>query len=75
MCLYNIGEKKKGGRILGDYNLKKENDFLKKENLRLRGLCEEKDFFFMELMSDALRCGSKLAAKHMSDRKKHINGK
>ena len=52
-----------------------ENAFLRKENKRLHQLCKEKDSFFMELMADALRHGSKLAAKHMSDRKKFISGK
>ena len=55
--------------------LKKENARLKKENKKLRKLCKVKDSYFMELMSDGLRHGSKLAAKHMSDRKKYINGK
>lgn len=52
-----------------------ENAFLRKENKRLHQLCKEKDSFFMELMADALRHGSKLAAKHMSDRKKFVSGK
>lgn len=46
-----------------------------KENIQriqqLESLCEEKDSYFMELMSDGLRHGSSLAAKHMSDRKKY----
>ncbi len=53
----------------------KENAYLKKENKRLHRLCKEKDSFFIELMADALRHGSKLAGKHMSDRKKYIHGK
>lgn len=57
------------------FGLKKENERLRKENIRLHRLCKEKDSYFMELMSDALRHGSKLAGKHMSDRKKYINGK
>ena len=55
--------------------LETENALLKKENQRLRKLCAEKDSFFMELMADALRHGSKLAARHMADRKKYIHGK
>ena len=55
--------------------IKAENAYLKKENKRLHQLCEEKDSYFMELMADGLRRGSKLAAKHMSDRKKYVNGK
>lgn len=60
---------------MGWFSLKKENAHLKKENQRLRKLCHEKDSFFIELMSDGLRHGSKLAAQHMSDRKKYIHGK
>ncbi len=41
----------------------------------LEKLCEEKDAYFMELMSDGLRHGSPLAAKHMSDRRKYKHGK
>lgn len=55
--------------------LRQENEYLKKENRRLHKLCEEKDSYFMELMADGLRHGSKLAAQHMSDRKKYIKGK
>ena len=42
---------------------------------KLEDLCEEKDSYFMELISDGLRHGSSLAAKHMSDRKKYLNGR
>lgn len=56
-------------------NLKMENSYLKKQNRMLRNLCKEKDSIFMELMSDALRHGSRLAGQHMSDRKKYIHGK
>lgn len=61
--------------IMGLFSLKKENSYLKRENQRLRKLCREKDSYFMELMADGLRHGSKLAAKHMSDRKKYLHGK
>lgn len=60
---------------MGLFSLKKENAYLRKENRRLHNLCKEKDSFFMELMADGLRHGSKLAAQHMSDRKKYIHGK
>ncbi len=46
-----------------------------RKNKQLKQLCKEKDSFFSELMSDALRHGSSLAAKHMSDRKNYLNGK
>ena len=52
------------------FSKKKENEYLRSEVIRLRRLCDEKDAYFMELMADGLRHGSKLAAKHMSGRKK-----
>lgn len=42
---------------------------------QLENLSDEKDSFFMELMSDALRHGSSLGGKHMADRKKYLKGK
>ncbi len=57
------------------FNLVKENKILRKENENLRNLCNEKDSYFKELMSDGLRHGSKLAAKHMADRKDYLKGK
>lgn len=55
--------------------LERENQRLKERNNQLINLCEEKDSFFLELMSDALRHGSSVAAKHMADRKKQLRGK
>lgn len=52
-----------------------ENKSLKKQNKMLKNLCKEKDSYFMELISDGLRHGSKLSAKHMADRKKYLRGK
>lgn len=46
--------------------LERENRALKDRNRQLKNLCEEKDSFFLELMSDALRHGSSVAAKHMA---------
>ena len=46
----------------------------KKRIRQLERLCEEKDSFFKESIADGLRHGSSLAAKHMSDRKKFLNG-
>lgn len=60
---------------MGLFKTKKENEYLRKENKRLRKLCNEKDSFFLEMISDGLRHGSPLAAKHMADRKKYIHGK
>ena len=56
-------------------NIERENRELKERNRQLKNLCEEKDSFFIELMSDALRCGSSVAGKHMADRKKYLHGK
>lgn len=56
-------------------SLKRENRFLKKRVRELEDLCETKDSFFKELMSDGLRHNSKLAAKHMRDRKDYLNNK
>lgn len=71
MGFFGFGSKKDKREIS---RLQKENASLLKENRRLTDLCEEKDSFFMELMSDGLRHGSSLAAKHMSDRKKYKHG-
>jgi len=62
---------------MGLFGFKKKNEVaaLKKRVKELENLCQEKDSFFMELMSDGLRHGSPLAAKHMSDRKKFKHGK
>lgn len=56
-------------------SIKSENTYLRKENQRLRNLCEEKDAFFKELMADGLKHGSSLASKHMKDRKDYLNDK
>ena len=46
-----------------------------KEIKRLKDLCAEKDSYFSEMISDGLRHGSKLASKHMRDKKDYLNGK
>ena len=53
-------------------SLLKENSNLREENRRLVKMNNEKDAFFMEMISDGLRHGSKLAAKHMADRKNYL---
>lgn len=52
-----------------------ENQRLKKEVSRLIARCAEKDEYFKEAISDGLRHGSPLAAKHMADRREYLNGK
>ena len=69
MGLFGFGSKK---RIL---QLEAENRASKKRIKQLEKLCHEKDSFFNELMSDALRHGSSLGGKHMSDKKKYKRGK
>ena len=54
--------------------LKTENKAQKARIKQLEKLCDEKDSFFKELMSDAMRHGSSLGSKHMSDRKKYLKG-
>ena len=56
-------------------NLEREIRELEARNRQLKNLCEEKDDYFLEMISDGLRHGSPLAAKHMADRKKYLNGK
>lgn len=60
---------------LFDSKLKRELKESKDRIKELEVLCEEKDSYFKELMADGLKHKSSLAAKHMSDRKKFLNGK
>ena len=46
-----------------------------KRNRQLESLCAVKDSHFKETISDGLRHGSSLAAKHMADRKKYLKSK
>jgi len=55
--------------------LRKANKTKDRRIRQLENLCREKDSFFNEMISDGLRHGSPLAAKHMSDRKKYLRGK
>ena len=54
---------------------KKKIKTLEKRIKNLEELCETKDSFFTEMISDGLRKGSSLAGKHMADRKKWLRGK
>ncbi|WP_422803323.1 hypothetical protein [Streptococcus sp. FT1-106] len=64
MGLFNFGNSKK----IAD--LENENTSLRERISDLEYLCEEKDEYFKEMISDGLRHGSSLAGKHMADRKK-----
>ena len=49
---------------------------IKSDRIReLEELCEVKDAYFSEMMSDGLRNGSSLAGKHMANRKKYLKNK
>lgn len=63
-CLYL---ERKNGRLLLD-NIAKSARIES-----LTKLCDKKDVQFKQLMSDALKHGSSLAAHHMLDRKAYIN--
>ena len=57
---------------------RKEKNRIKQLENRVKFLekrSEEKDSFFLEMISDGLRKGSSLAGKHMADRKKYLKGK
>ncbi len=61
MGLFNFGNSKK----IAD--LENENAFLRERISDLEDLCEEKDEYFKQMISDGLRHGSSLAGKHMAD--------
>ena len=46
----------------------------RQRNRELEKLCKIKDDYFMEMISDGLRHGSKLAAKHMAERNAYLKG-
>lgn len=49
------------------------SDCLASQVVELEDLCDEKDAYFQEMISDGLRHGSSLAGKHMADRKQYLN--
>ena len=49
------------------------SDCLASRVVELEDLCEEKDDYFREAISDGLRHGSPLAGKHMADRRQLLN--
>lgn len=68
-----FGKKESNSELIS--SLKAENKRKDARIKQLENLCEEKDSFFLELVSDGLRHGSSLAGKHMADYKKYKNGK
>ena len=68
MGLFGFGSKEKISR------LEEEIELQQYRIQQLEDLCDEKDEYFKELMADGLRHGSPLAGKHMSDRKKYLQG-
>lgn len=52
-----------------------ENRVLRERVANLEGLCREKDSFFVELASDAMRHGSSLGAQHMVGRREYLAGR
>lgn len=68
MGLFGFGSKEKISRLEDEIEMQQERI------QELEDLCEAKDEYFKELMADGLRHKSSLAAKHMSDRKKYLQG-
>ena len=52
--------------------LEQENQNQRKWIKQLENLCEEKDSYFTQLMSDALKKRSSLAGKPMADRREYL---
>ena len=63
----NLFKRKKREANRENIELKNENKKLRKRVRYLERESDIKDSFFKEMISDGLRHGSKLAAKHMSD--------
>lgn len=61
-------------RLSDDLVIEREvSDRLASRVVELENLCDEKDDYFRETISDGLRHGSSLAGKHMADRRQYIN--
>ena len=61
---------KENARLIAEVNkLKGQLKYKDKRIFNLEQLCLEKDSYFIEMISDGLRRGSSLAAKHMADLK------
>lgn len=61
-------------RLSDDLVIEREvSDRLASRVVELENLCDEKDGYFRETISDGLRHGSSLAGKHMADRRHYLN--
>ena len=61
-------------RLSDDLVIEREvSDRLASRVVELENLCDEKDDYFRETISDGLRHGSSLAGKHMADRRQYLN--
>lgn len=61
-------------RLSDDLVIEREvSDRLASRVAELENLCDEKDDYFRETISDGLRHGSSLAGKHMADRRQYLN--
>lgn len=61
-------------RLSDDLVIEREvSDRLASRVVELESLCDEKDGYFRETISDGLRHGSSLAGKHMADRRQYLN--
>ena len=61
-------------QLSGDLVIEREvSDRLASRVVELENLCDEKDDYFRETISDGLRHGSSLAGKHMADRRQYLN--
>ena len=64
----------KNARLSDDLVIEREvSDRLASRVVELENLCDEKDDYFRETISDGLRHGSSLAGKHMADRRQYLN--
>ena len=61
-------------RLSDDLVIEREvSDRLASRVVELENLCDDKDGYFRETISDGLRHGSSLAGKHMADRRQYLN--
>ena len=70
----NAQLEEENGQLSDDLEIERGvSDCLASRVVELEDLCEEKDDYFREAISDGLRHGSSLAGKHMADRKQYLS--